>query len=148
MTDARSDDVIRAGQIEIRFRLQAADTASTMTMFEFLVPAGARVPVPHSHDAFDETIYGLSGVTSWTVAGEQVRVGPGDVLFIPRGRVHHFANLDTDDARNLSVIVPGLLGPQYFREIAEVVNVGGPPDVARLMDVMRRHGLSPAPAMA
>jgi len=96
--------------------------------------------------SFDETIYGVAGVTSWVVAGEQVRVGPGDVLFIPRGHVHHFANLDADTARNLSLIVPGLLGPQYFREIAEVVNAGGPPDVARVMDVMRRHGLRPAPA--
>jgi hypothetical protein len=59
--------------------------------------------------------------------------------------VHHFANLDTHDARGLSVTAPGRLGPQYFREIAEVVNAGGPPNVQRIMDVMRRHGLRPAP---
>ena len=113
MMDATAgNDVIRTGQIEIRFRLQAAQTAGRMTMFEFLVPAGARVPVPHSHDAFDETVYGLAGVTTWMLDGEAVRVGPGDVLFIPRGHVHHFANLDTEDARELSVIVP-VLGPEY-----------------------------------
>ena len=49
------------------------------------------------------------------------------------------------DARGLSVIAPGLLGPDYFHEIAEVVNAGGPPNVQRIMDVMRRHGLRPAP---
>jgi quercetin dioxygenase-like cupin family protein len=138
-------DVIHVGQIKIRFRLQAAQTAGSLTMFEFLVPAGAHVPVPHSHEAFDETIYGLDGVTTWVLDGRQVRVGPGDVLFIPRGHVHHFANLDTQDARELSVIVPGLLGPEYFREIAEVVNAAGPPNVERIADVMRRHGLRPAP---
>ena len=138
-------DVIRAGQIEIRFRLQAAQTAGSLTMFEFLLPVGGRVPVPHSHDAFDETVYGLAGVTTWILDGRQVRVGPGEVLFIPRGLVHHFANLDTQDARELSVIVPGLLGPEYFREIAEVVNAAGPPNVERIADVMRRHGLRPAP---
>jgi len=148
MMDATAgNDVIRTGQIEIRFRLQAAQTEGRMTMFEFLVPAGARVPVPHSHDAFDETVYGLAGVTTWMLDGEAVRVGPGDVLFIPRGHVHHFANLDTEDARELSVIVPGLLGPEYFREVAAVVNAAGPPNIERVMEVMRRHGLRPAPAV-
>lgn len=145
MMDATAGNaVIHAGQIEIRFLLQAAQTARTLTMFEFVVPAQARVPIAHSHDAFDETIYGLSGVVTWTLDDQQVRVGPGDVLFIPRGHVHHFVNLDAQDARQLSAITPGLLGPEYFHEIAEVVNAGGPPNVERIMEVMRRHGLRPA----
>ncbi len=145
MNSNAANDVIRAGPIEIRFRLQAAQTAGSLTMFEFLVPAQARVPVPHSHEAFDETIYGLDGVLTWVLDGRQVRVGPGDVLFIPRGHVHHFANHGTEDARELSVITPGVLGPEYFREIAAVVSAGGPPNVERIMEVMRRHGLRPAP---
>jgi len=103
MTDA-GYAVIHAGQIEIRFLLHAGQTAGTLTMFEFVVQAQARVPIAHSHEAFDETIYGLSGVLTWTLDDQQVRVGPGDVLFIPRGHVHHFVNLDTQDARQLSAI--------------------------------------------
>jgi len=145
MMDATAGNaVIHAGQIEIRFLLQAAKTAGTLTMFEFVVPAQARVPIAHSHEAFDETVYGLSGVLTWTLDDQQVRVGPGDVLFIARGRVHQFVNLDAQDARQLSAITPGLLGPEYFQEIAEVVNAGGPPNVERIMEVMRRHGLRPA----
>ena len=112
------------------------------------MPVRARVPVPHSHDAFDETVYGLEGIATWTLGGHKTRIGPGDVLFIPRGHVHQFENLDTQDARMLSVIAPGLLGPQYFRDIGEVVNSGGPPNVERIMEVMRRHGLRPAPPAA
>jgi quercetin dioxygenase-like cupin family protein len=144
MDSTAANDVIRVGPIEVRFRLETGQTAGSLTMFEFLVPARARVPVPHSHDAFDETVYGLDGVTTWMLDGQKMRVGPADVLFIPRGRVHQFENLDTQDARALSVIAPGLLGPEYFREIAEVVNPGGPPNVERIMEVMRRHGLRPA----
>jgi mannose-6-phosphate isomerase-like protein (cupin superfamily) len=114
-------------------------------MFEFLVPRGARVPAPHSHDAFEETLYGLEGVNSWTVDGRTVEVGPGDVLYIRRGSVHQFANLGTVDSRTLSVITPGLLGPDYFREVGEVVNRGGPADLRQVMAVMERHGLRPAP---
>ena len=140
MTD---HDVIHAGPIEIRFRLQAAQTAGTLTAFEFTVPSQVRVPVPHSHEAFDETIYGLHGTMTWTLDDARLRVGPGDVLFIPRGHVHHFVNNEREDARALSVITPGLLGPDYFREIGEVVNAAGPPDIQRVMEVMRRHGLRP-----
>jgi quercetin dioxygenase-like cupin family protein len=144
MDSTSANDVIRAGPIEVQFRLQAAQTGGGLTMFEFLVPAQARVPVPHSHDAFDETIYGLSGVMTWVLDDQKIRVGPGDVLFVPRAHVHHFANLDTQDVRELSVITPGLLGPDYFREIGEVVNAGGPPNIEGIMTVMRRHGLRPA----
>jgi quercetin dioxygenase-like cupin family protein len=144
MMDSAGNDVIQVGQVEVRFRLEAAQTAGNLTMFEFVVPAGARVPVPHSHERFDETIYGLDGVLTWVVDGREVRIGPGEVLFIPRGHVHHFANHDTQAAQQLGVITPGLLGPEYFREIGEVVNAGGPPNVERVMEVMRRHGLRPA----
>lgn len=145
MTDSGTNGVIRVGQVEVRFKLHAEQTAGRVTAFEFAVPAGARVPVPHSHEAFDETIYGLEGRLTWVVDGREVRVGPGEVLFIPRGRVHHFANHDTETALELSVITPGLLGPEYFREIAAVVDAGGPPNVERVMEVMRRHGLRPVP---
>lgn len=30
-------------------------------MFEFTVPVGAKVPIPHYNEHFDETIYGLAG---------------------------------------------------------------------------------------
>jgi hypothetical protein len=49
--------------------------------------------------------------------------------------------------KTLCVITPAALGPQYFREVAEVMKAaaGGPPDRAKIMEIMRRHGLTPAP---
>ena len=82
-----------------QFRLDGSQTGGAFTMFEFRVPVAARVPVPHSHESFDETLFGLDGVTTWTVSGESVTVGPGDVLFIPRRTVHGFDNRGTALAR-------------------------------------------------
>lgn len=136
-------ELIQIGQIEIRFRLPAGQTGGGLSLFEFRVPAQAKVPVPHRHLGFDETIYGLEGVLAWTLEGREQEVGPGDVLFIPRGEVHHFENTGTDDALQLSVITPGILGPEYFRDLAGVIGAGGPPDLGRIMAVMRSHGLEP-----
>jgi quercetin dioxygenase-like cupin family protein len=138
---------IRIGQLEIRFLLEGAATAGSLAMFEFDVPVNARVPVAHSHDAYEETIYGLKGVLTWTVAGRVHNVGPGEVLCIPRGAVHRFDNTSGADATMLAVVTPGVLSPDYFRELAALVGAaaGGPPDMTAIAGVMRRHGLTPAP---
>ena len=104
------------------------------------------MPAPHSHDGFEETVYGLEGVSTWTIDGTAVDVAPGDALCIRRGAVHHFDNHGDVDAKVLCVITPGALGPEYFHEVAAVftASAAGPPDLARIGDVMRRHGLTPA----
>lgn len=144
MTTAMSR-TIAAGPIAITFLLEAEQTGGALTAFECDVPAAARVPAPHSHDAFEETIYGLAGTITFTVEGTDHEVGPGDAVFIPRGAVHGFVNHGQTDARFLAVTTPGLLGPAYFREIGEVIKTaaGGPPDLETIKDVMRRHGLTP-----
>ena len=113
-------------------------------MFECLIPVNARVAIAHSHVAFDETVYGLDGATTVALDGRKVAVERGDVLFIPRGSVHALENLAAVDARSLCVITPGLLGPEFFREVADVLNAGGPPNLEQIAAIMRRHGLRPA----
>jgi quercetin dioxygenase-like cupin family protein len=134
-------DIIRIGQVEVRFLHEAADTNGTMAMIEFTVPAGSKVPLPHSHERYDETIYGVEGVITFTVGGKTVHIGPGESCFIPRGVVHGFNNLKPTDAKALAIVTPGLLGPDFFREAAAIVNAGGPPDLEKLKAVMARHGL-------
>ena len=138
------DEIIRVGQIGIRFLLEVADTNGSVAMFEFTVPVGAKVPVPHYHKAYDETIYGVEGVVTFTVEGKPMDIGPGETCFIPRGAVHGFNNLKQTDAKALAIITPALLGPDFFREAAAIVNAGGPPEVEKLNDVMLKHGLVPA----
>ncbi len=138
------NETIRIGQTTIDFLLEAADTNGSVAMFEFGVPAGAKVPLPHSHEHYDETIYGLKGVITFTVEGKPVDIAPGETCFIPRGAVHGFNNLKQEDAKALAVITPALIGPNFFKECAEIVNAGGPPDIEKLKLVMAKHGLVPA----
>ena len=146
-----AEEAIRIGPLGVRFLLTAENSNGSLAAFELVVPAAQRLMAPaHSHDRYEETIYGVEGVTTWTVDGKPVEVGPGQALCIPRGAVHRFDNHGSRDARALCVITPAVLGPDYFREAAEVVNAaaGGPPDRAKMMEIMRRHGLTPAPPQA
>jgi quercetin dioxygenase-like cupin family protein len=144
---ASTREEIRIGQLAIRFLVEGDASGGTVSVFEFDVPAGAKVPIPHSHDGYEETIYGLDGVLTWTVDGVPAEVGPGEAVCIRRGVVHHFDNRHDADARALAIVTPGILGPDYFRELAAIVEAAaaGPPDLAAMADVMRRHGLTPAP---
>jgi quercetin dioxygenase-like cupin family protein len=137
---------IRVGELAIRFLLEGDQSAGSVAVFEFDVPAGSRVPAAHSHDGYEETIYGLEGTLVWTVEGDSTEVGAGEVLCIPRGAVHRFENTGNVDAKALAIVTPGILGPAYFREVGAVLAAaaGGPPDLSAIAAVMRRHGLTPA----
>ena len=143
-----SHETIRLGPLAVRFLVTAEDSSGSIAAFELEVPGAQRLAAPaHSHDHYEETIYGLSGTLTWTVDGTQIEVGPGQALCIPRGAIHRFDNHGKQDAKALCVITPAAIGPQYFRESAEVINAaaGGPPDRVRMAEIMRRHGLTPAP---
>jgi len=68
-----------------------------------------------------------------------------------RAPVYRFDNLHSATSRTLAIVSPGILGPDYFREIAVVAKAAatavppGPPNPAAIAEVMRRHGLTPAP---
>jgi len=144
---AGTREEISVGETTIRFLIEGEESAGSVAIFEFDVPAGAKIAAPHSHDGYEETIYGLEGVLTWTIEGTPTEVGPGEALCIPRGAVHHFDNTHDIDAKALAVVTPGVLGPDFFREAGAILAAaaGGPPDLPALAEVMRRHGLTPAP---
>jgi quercetin dioxygenase-like cupin family protein len=147
-----SEETIKIGPLGIRFLLTGDDSSGTVSVFEVLVPVGQKLAAPaHKNDAYEEILYGIEGVLTWTVDGTPIEVGPGQALGIPRGAVHRFDNLGNQDVKQLAVISPAIMGPAYFREAAEVIDAaaGGRPDRAKMMDVFRRHGMTlaaPPPA--
>lgn len=144
-----SSETIRLGPLAVHFLLTGDNSEGRLAVFELSVPAAQRLAAPaHSHDGFEETIYGIDGVLTWTVDGTPIDVGPGQALCIPRGAVHRFDNNGTQNAKALCLITPAAIGPPFFREAAEVINAaaGGPPDVAKMVAIMRSHGLTPAAA--
>ena len=126
---------IQVGALGLRFLHSKHDTAGGLDMFEMTCPTEGRMPAPHYHRDWEETIYGLSGTLTWTVVGEAVDVGPGDTLFIRRGVVHGFSNRGAVPARCLCVLTPGVLGPEYFREMAAAL-ASGPPSLEVLQVAM------------
>ena len=142
-----SEETIKIGPLGVRFLVTGEDSHGSASVFEVRVPVGQKLAAPaHKNDAYEEILYGIQGVLSWTVDGTQIEVGPGQALCIPRGAVHRFDNFGNEDVKQLVVVSPAIVGPAYFREAAELISAsaGGPPDREKMIEVFRRHGMTVA----
>lgn len=135
MTQAK--EIIKFAGLETHFYLYNTDTHDQVCLFKVVAHPGAKMGVPHYHEHFDETIFGLKGITTYTVDGKLIELGEGDSIFIRRGTV---------PSEFMCTITPGVFGPEYFREIAPILNLPGPPDVPRLKEILLKHGLVPVMA--
>jgi quercetin dioxygenase-like cupin family protein len=139
---------IKVGQLEVIFLAAKDDTGGHADVFELRVPPGARVPGAHHHTGMDEVITGLEGQLTYVVGDRVFEVGPGDHAVSPRGIRHYFVNRSDRMARALVVGTPATLGPEYFREVAAAAAAAGPPDMQKIVAVMRKYGLEPQPLPA
>lgn len=137
-----SSSMIKVGQLSINYIADGSATSS-LGMFELTVPPGSNVPPPHSHSNNEECVYVLDGILRYTVGSETRDLAVGQSMSTPKGVVHAFSNPFAETARALIVNSPDI-GAQYFRDVATVVNAGGPPDKSALIAVMSRYGLVPA----
>lgn len=137
-----SQDSIRVGQIGIRYLIDGKASGG-MGVFELTVPSNSNVPPPHSHTLNEECVYVLEGALRYSVDDVTRDLRPGEWMFTPRGPVHAFSNPHGERARALIVLTPDI-GAQYFRDVAAVTNLGGPPDREKLLRVMSEYGLKPA----
>ena len=137
-------EIINLGSLRLKFLQSKDDTAGSLDMFEMTLQPNARMPIPHYHESWDETIYGLTGTTTWRVDGKDIDLTSGETVFIKRGIVHGFTNRTSEPATCLCTLSPGVIGPQYFRDMAALLAAGAP-DPAKMKQTMLRYGLIPAP---
>jgi quercetin dioxygenase-like cupin family protein len=135
-------ETIRVGEMSVTFLMTRHETADALDMFELTIPPLASVVVPHIHRDYEEMILGMDGVTTWTLNGEITEVYPGENLVIPRGAPHFFANLHDLPARVMCLQTPGVIGPEYYCEIAKHYEAETP-NIAAISDVMNRYGVTP-----
>jgi quercetin dioxygenase-like cupin family protein len=133
---------IRVGEMSVTFLKTRHETGGAFDLFELTIPPFARVPVPHIHRKYDETIFGVDGTMTWTLNDKPNEIRRGTTLFIPLGTSHFYANRSGKAARVLCLQTPGIMGPEYYFEIAAHFHNDGP-NVAGIASVMSRYGVVP-----
>ena len=135
---------IHVGELSITFLKSRHETGGSLDLYEMMIPSHARLNLPHFHRDYDETVIGMDGIVTWTLGDQKIEIGPGQQLYIPRGARHSYANLHKSTARMMCILTPGLVGPEYFRELAAVFPPDRPPDLVAIGAIMTRYGIIPA----
>jgi quercetin dioxygenase-like cupin family protein len=136
-------DTIRVGEMSVTFLKTRHETDGVLDLFELIIPPFGRVPFPHIHRKYDETIFGVDGTMTWTLRDQVTEVRRGVTLFIPRGTPHFYANRTHTTARILCLQTPGIMGPEYYLEVAALYRASKHPNVAGIGAIMSRYGVVP-----
>jgi mannose-6-phosphate isomerase-like protein (cupin superfamily) len=118
-------------------KARSADTGGAYALFENVTAPGGGPPL-HVHRREEEAFYLLEGELVFTLGGRQVKLEPGAFLLAPRGLPHTFVNPGAVPSKALVLVTPGGL-EDFFDELSRLPS--GPPDVERLLDLGRRHGI-------
>lgn len=136
-------ETIRVGEASVTFLHTRHETRGAFDLVELTLPPFARVPLPHIHRNFEETICGVDGAVTWTLDGQPHEVSRGVTLVVPRGTPHFYANNTDTTARLLCLHTPGVLGPEYYLEMAALYLHTRHHDLARIGSIMSRYGVVP-----
>ena len=128
-----------------RYIVGSEQTGGAFAIVEHeLAPRALGAPL-HTHEHEDETSHVTAGRLGVQIGEDTVELGAGDTVFKPRGIAHAFWNPGDEPVRFVEIITPGAFAG-YFADVEPILDVPGPPDVAALMTVMARYGLSSDPS--
>jgi mannose-6-phosphate isomerase-like protein (cupin superfamily) len=136
-------ETIRIGAMSVTFLKTRHETGGVFDLFELTIPPLVHVAMPHIHRKYDETIFGLNGHMTWTLGDKPNPVNKGTVLFIPRGVPHFYENRHHTPGRILCLQTPGIMGPEYYHELASLYSQYGVADIASIAATMSRYGIVP-----
>ena len=98
------------------FLVEGRDTGGQFALMECRGQQGNEPP-PHWHEFEDETLYVLAGELEAYLGDQVLRIGPGELLFIPRGEPHAWYILSPSFRMLIMTNPPQVDG--YFREMGQ-----------------------------
>jgi mannose-6-phosphate isomerase-like protein (cupin superfamily) len=116
-----ADERLTFGDVTIAIKASAESTGGVMSVLEEVPPL---VDTPlHVHVNEDELFCPLEGEHVFRVGDQELRAGPGDTVFAPRGVPHSQRRVVPGDGRVLIVVTPGGF-EGFFRDLAAAQAAG------------------------
>ncbi|WP_213955567.1 cupin domain-containing protein [Variovorax sp. dw_954] len=128
--------------LDMQVLLSSEDTGGTISVIMACHRPGEGPP-DHLHFTQEECFFIVEGTYELTVGDVTRTVGPGSIVYLPRGVVHRFKNAGTTTARMLDWSVPGGQD-RYFKEISALAGPGFSGE--KVAEISKRHDTNfPAP---
>jgi quercetin dioxygenase-like cupin family protein len=119
--------------------LRPEESEGRMSIVDSLSPAGSGPP-RHIHHKEDEVFVLLSGECEFWLEGETFTKGPGETVFVPRGKEHTFRAIGTMPSRHLVILTPG--GFEGFFADMSRGRFRIPEDTPAIEESAQRHNLT------
>lgn len=126
----------RGGYSAVALKVAGHDTGGAFSLFEY-AGTGPGGPPLHVHPAQDEICYVLAGAYRFRVGAAEHELTAGDLIFLPRGVPHAFAQRSTT-GRLLCSFQPTGGIEDFFRAVAALPGLPAPAAHARLFAA---HGM-------
>jgi mannose-6-phosphate isomerase-like protein (cupin superfamily) len=125
----------------VTVKAATAETGGAFALYETETPPAGGCP-PHLQRYDDEAFFVIEGRYSVLVGEDQIELGPGGYVFIPRGTVHAFTNPGSEPARMLVFVTPGGIQEQFVDEASDRAGrAPWEPDMARVLAVAPKYGV-------
>jgi mannose-6-phosphate isomerase-like protein (cupin superfamily) len=109
----------------ITFRQTAAETNGELVTIDLQLPAGRRVPGGrHIHPKQEERFEVVEGTMRFRMGRERIVAGPGEVVTVPAGVPHDFANAGDDEALVRVEVRPALQMERLFETAVALAEEG------------------------
>jgi quercetin dioxygenase-like cupin family protein len=129
---------------QMSIKASAEQTAGTLSIVEYVMPAGTPGPPAHVHPGTDEAWYVLEGELTICVDEGSATLPRGGFAFIPGDVPHTFSNEAAETLRFLLVCTPGGF-EGFFREMS-TLTAHGEPDFPAILALAASYGAQLAPA--
>ena len=140
---ADGGDVVRLGPITMRILEDGSTTGHRLGMGEITVAPHSGGPPQHRHARHDEGFYVVSGTARFTVGNTAYDAPAGTLAMIPPGAPHTFANPTSEPLVLLNTFTPDLY-VQYFRDLRDLIEQGGPLTPVATERVMHQYATEAA----
>lgn len=132
-------DAIEWQGVQYHTILSTVETDGALSVTDTVSPPGSGPP-RHIHEDADEAFVLLSGDCEFWLEGDHFTRGPGETVFVPRGREHTFRVIGDLPARHLVILTPGGF-ENFFAEMA-AAQYKMPQDMPAIRKSAERHHLA------
>ncbi len=116
------------GRITLTFKTSAAETGGAYTLCEAIEPPGASAGL-HRHPSYDETHIICEGHYECRLGDATLMLGPGEMMFAPRGTPHSIKSVGPETGRELIISSPGGIFDAFIEDVTGAMAAaaqGGP----------------------
>jgi mannose-6-phosphate isomerase-like protein (cupin superfamily) len=136
----------------VTYKVASEQTGGAYSLFEVLSqPQGG--PLPHIQHREDECFYVLEGEFEFLNNGCVFGMGPGSLVYVPRGNLHAYKNVGNEPGKMLVSQTPGGLHERFLEKLGEPVTDSatppvpeGPPELGRLVALAVKYGIEIPPS--